>query len=74
MGRFVETGSQREEVEVLGEPLPPIVRQNGRLSPGGIGRIKHANGENADIDYETLKELMRRAEQARQQPGGEIGA
>ncbi len=73
MGRFVEIGSQRERVEVLDEPLPPIVRQNEQLSPGRIGRIKHANGENAEIDYETLKALMQRAEEARQKAGGELG-
>ncbi len=70
MGRIVEIGSQREKVEVLDEPLPPIVRQNERLSPGRVGRIKHANGENAEIDYDTLKALMRRAEQARQGTDG----
>ena len=73
MGRFVEIGSRRERVEVLDEPLPPIVRQNERLSPGRIGRIKHANGENACIDYETLKALMRRAAQTRQEAGGKPG-
>ncbi len=66
MGRIVEIGSYRERVEILDEPFLPIVRQREKLSHGRIGRIKHANGENAAVDYETLQYLIRRAEQARQ--------
>lgn len=65
MGRIVEIGRLREKVEILDEPMPPIIRQREQLSPGRIGRIKHANGENAAIDHETLRALMQRAEAAR---------
>jgi len=53
MPRSVRIGSLREMVDVLEEPLA------GR--PGRIGRIKHHNGENAEIDFETLQALTRRA-------------
>jgi hypothetical protein len=63
MGRIVEIGSLREPVEVLDEPRPAPEERTGR--------IKHRNGENAAISFETLQELMgvareaRRAERAR---------
>ena len=57
MGRIVEIGSLREPVEVLDEPSPP--------PEGRIGRIKHGNGENADISFDTLRELMSVARDAR---------
>ena len=54
---IVEIGSLREPVEVLDEP---------KLSPfPQIGRIKHANGENVAIDFETLDKLMKQAHAAR---------
>jgi hypothetical protein len=58
MGRTVEIGSLREPVEILDEPLPPPEER--------IGRIKHRNGENATINFETLQELMSVAREARQ--------
>ena len=57
MGRIVEIGSLREPVEVLDEPAPHPERK--------IGRIKHGNGENVDIDYETLQELVETARESR---------
>ena len=58
MGIIVEIGSLREPVEILDEPSPaPALK---------IGRIKHANGENVAIDFETLNELINRARAARQ--------
>lgn len=63
MGRIVEIGSLREPVEVLDEPRPAPEERTGR--------IKHRNGENVAISFETLQELMavareaRRAERAR---------
>ena len=57
MGRIVEIGSLREPVEVLDEPWPAPHER--------IGRIKHRNGENVAIDFETLHELMAVARQAR---------
>ena len=54
---IVEIGSLRERVELLEAPSgPPNVR---------IGRIRHANGENAAIDHRTLARLMERARVAR---------
>jgi len=58
MPRSVRIGSLREKVDVLEEPLAGW--------PGRIGRIKHRNGENVEIDFETLQALMRRAEDDRQ--------
>ena len=53
MRTIVEIGNLREPVEILDEPRPsPSLR---------IGRIKHANGENVDIDFETLDMLMYQA-------------
>lgn len=57
MGRIVEIGSLREPVEVLDEPSPAPEER--------IGRIKHGNGENVAITYETLQELMAVAREAR---------
>lgn len=57
MGRIVEIGSLREPVEVLDEPWPAPEER--------IGRIKHRNGENVAIDFETLQELMAVAREAR---------
>ena len=57
MGRIVEIGSLREPVEVLDEPRPAPEER--------VGRIKHQNGENVAIDFETLQELMEVARQAR---------
>lgn len=60
MGRIVEIGSLREPVEVLDEPRPAPEEH--------IGRIKHRNGENVDITFETLQELMAVAREARRDP------
>ena len=57
MGRIVEIGSLREPVEVLDEPRPPPEER--------VGRIKHRNGENVDISFETLQELMALARETR---------
>lgn len=57
MGRMVEIGSLRERVEVLDEPEAGV----------RIGRIRHANGENAAIDEPTLRRLIERARAARPQ-------
>lgn len=57
MGRIVEIGSLREPVEVLDEPSPPPEER--------IGRIKHKNGENVAISFETLQQLMEVAREAR---------
>ncbi len=57
MGRIVEIGSLREPVEILDEPFPAPEEQ--------IGRIKHQNGENVDISFDTLQELMAVAREAR---------
>ena len=57
MGRIVEIGSLREPVEVLDEPSPAPEEH--------IGRIKHQNGENVAISFETLQELMTVAREAR---------
>lgn len=59
MGRIVEIGSLREPVEVIDEPLPGPEER--------IGRIKHHNGENVDITFETLHELMEVAREARRE-------
>lgn len=59
MGRIVEIGILREAVEILDEPCPPPEER--------IGRIKHGNGENVDISFDTLQELMALARQARRQ-------
>jgi hypothetical protein len=57
VGRIVEIGVLREPVEVLDEPRP---------APGErIGRIKHGNGENVDISFDTLQELMTVAREGR---------
>ena len=60
MGRIVEIGSLREPVEILDEPQPPPEER--------IGRIKHENGENVAISFETLQELMTVAREARRGP------
>lgn len=57
MGRIVEIGSLREPVEVLDEPCPPPEER--------IGRIKHNNGENVAISFETLQKLMEVARESR---------
>lgn len=57
MGRIVEIGSLREPVEVLDEPCPAPEERTGR--------IKHRNGENVAISFETLEELMAVAREAR---------
>ncbi len=57
MGRIVEIGSLREPVEILDEPCPAPEEQ--------IGRIKHRNGENVAISFDTLQELMTIAREAR---------
>ena len=62
MGRIVEIGVLREPVEILDEPWPAPERR--------IGRIKHGNGENVDISFETLQELMAVARQVRREGGG----
>jgi len=63
MRTIVEIGNLREPVEILDEPRPsPSLR---------IGRIKHANGENVEIDFETLDKLMYQARVARQEEFGQ---
>jgi len=62
MGRIVEIGSLREPVEVVDEPWPAPEER--------IGRIRHQNGENVDITFETLQELMAVAREARQDSRG----
>ena len=57
VGRIVEIGVLREPVEILDEPWPAPEER--------IGRIKHRNGENVDISFETLQELMAVAREAR---------
>ncbi len=57
MGRIVEIGSLREPVEILDEPCPAPDEQ--------IGRIKHQNGENVAISFDTLQELTAVAREAR---------
>ncbi len=57
MGRIVEIGNLREPVEILDEPWPAPEER--------IGRIKHRNGENVAISFETLQELMAVARAAR---------
>ncbi len=53
MSMITEIGSLREKVTIIDAPTPG---PNGR-----IGRIRHANGENADIDFKTLQSLEQRA-------------
>jgi len=57
VGRIVEIGSLREPVEILDEPSPAPEER--------IGRIKHRNGENVDISFDTLQELMAVARETR---------
>lgn len=57
MGRIVEIGSLREPVEVLDEPRPAPEER--------IGRIKHRNGENVAISFDTLQQLVAVAREAR---------
>jgi hypothetical protein len=57
VGRIVEIGSLREPVEVLDEPWPAPEER--------IGRIKHRNGENVAISFDTLQELMAVAREVR---------
>lgn len=59
MGRIVEIGILREPVEILDEPWPAPEER--------IGRIKHRNGENVEISFDTLQELMAVAREARRQ-------
>lgn len=59
VGRIVEIGILREPVEILDEPWPPPEER--------IGRIKHRNGENVDISFDTLQALMTLARQARRE-------
>ncbi len=61
MGRIVEIGSLREPVEILDEPCPAPEER--------IGRIKHGNGENVAISFDTLQELMAVAREARRGAG-----
>lgn len=68
MPPIVEIGSLRERVELLEAPSgPPNVR---------VGRIRHANGENAAVDHATLERLMARARAARdgEDTGGPVSA
>jgi len=57
VGRIVEIGSLREPVEILDEPCPAPEER--------IGRIKHGNGENVAISFDTLQELMAVAREVR---------
>ena len=54
---IVEIGSLREPVELVEAPRPPPRER--------VGRIRHANGENAEIDHDTLERLRERARTAR---------
>ena len=56
VGDSVEFGLRREVVEVLDVPSAG--------THGRVGRIRHANGENVAVDYETWIQLRRRAAQA----------
>jgi len=56
MPNIVEIGSLRERVEIIDPPI-------GGARPR-IGRIRHANGENAAVDHQTLMRLVRLAERA----------
>lgn len=56
MSTIVEIGSLRERVEIIEAPVAPPHER--------VGRIRHANGENVDIDYATLVNLMDRAGKA----------
>ncbi len=53
MSITTEIGSLEEKVAIIDAPTSG---PNGR-----IGRIRHANGENVDTDYKTLKALQQRA-------------
>ncbi len=53
MFKTTEIGSLKERVTIVDSPTPG---PNGR-----IGRIRHANGENVDIDFNTLQSLEQRA-------------
>lgn len=53
MSRITEIGSLKERITIIDSPTPG---PNGR-----IGRIRHANGENVDIDFKTLQALEQRA-------------
>ena len=55
-GTLIEIGSLRELVELVETPLPPPRER--------LGRIRHANGENAEIDHATLERLRERARTA----------
>jgi hypothetical protein len=57
VGRIVEIGILREAVEILDEPQP--------APEGPIGRIKHRNGENVAISFDTLQNLVEVAREAR---------
>lgn len=57
MGRIVEIGILREPVEILDEPRPAPEER--------IGRIKHRNGENVQISFETLQALVAVAREVR---------
>ena len=61
MPRIVEIGSLREPVEIIDPP-------RGGPHPR-IGRIRHANGENVAIDFETLQRLERRARESERDGG-----
>ena len=56
MSDIVVIGSLRERIEVIDPPI-------GGARPR-VGRIRHANGENATVDHETLRRLMQSAEEA----------
>ncbi len=60
MPTIVEIGSLRERVELIDAPD----------ARGRVGRIRHANGESASIDFRTLEALRERARMARDQPAG----
>lgn len=51
--RCVQIGALAETVEILDEPLTQ--------HDDAIVRIKHRNGENVNVDYATLRRLMRTA-------------
>lgn len=66
MGRIVEIGSLREPVEVLDEPQPAPEER--------VGRIKHRNGENVAITFDTLQALVSVAREARREARSEESA
>ena len=64
MSTTTEIGSLKERVTIIDAPTPG---PNGR-----IGRIRHANGENVDIDFKTLQALEQRARTGPEDSSSEV--